>query len=142
MTVTTNLYNKFIQNVGSGIINLETDTFKVALVGPGYTFDPASELYSQIPGGLPQANGYNYGGSNLVNPTFTYQSTGTKWSADNLAFSATGGDIGPALGAVIYDVTAGNKLCCYINFGTPQTITSGNHLLLYFSTDGIVKFSI
>ncbi len=141
MTVTTQFYNNMFGDIASGTINLLSNTIKAMLVN-GYTFNSSHDTKSDLGAvEIPTGNGYNYGGAALSNKALTYASGKTKWDADDVVWNVSGGSVGPATGAVLYDDSStGDKLICYIDFGTAETVASGTDFKLVFNSNGI--FSI
>lgn len=139
MGLTTSNFNKFWENVGNGNINLDTGTFKVMLVKPTFVFDPTYELLSEVSSHeLTAGNGYTAGGLTISNTGFAFDVARdlTVMSGDSITWSASGGDIGPAIGAIMY-CTSGNRLVHYIDFGEEQTAADSTDFQLNFSTYGI-----
>lgn len=138
---TTTPYNKFFEYVGKNVINLNTHVFKLRLVGPSFTFDPTHDVISDIGAvEIPDGHGYVAGGTTIPGTGWAFVDGKTVFSATDMTWTATGGDIGPAVGAVIYDSSASNKLCMYIDFGSPQTASEDTQFKLDFNSNGI--FSI
>ena len=145
MAVTVQPYQSFLTLVGSGTINLSSHTFKIILV-EGYSFDAAhDELADVIASEIPDGTGYTANGHTLVGVTWGYDAGNEqwKWDADNLLLTASGGSIGPASGAIIYDDTAsGDKLCFYIDFGAEEEAEDQVQFLITFNADGLMNLSI
>lgn len=146
MPVTVTPYNNFVEDVARGRINLISDTFKVILVNSGYTFSGAhADLAAVTASQLSTANGYTAGGATLANKTVSYASGVTKWDADDVTWTASGGSIGPATGAIIYDDTStsptADRLVCYIDFGGAQTAGNGTDMKIFFNAAGILNFT-
>lgn len=135
-------YNNFIEDVIRGNINLATHTFKAALVY-GYTFDATHSDFSAITGKLSTGNGYTAPGKNLANITVSFTSGKTKWDADDIIWTASGGTIGPATGVVIYSdtstVPAADRLCFYGDFGAEVSALDGKDLFIALGTLGLVS---
>lgn len=144
MAVTTQFYNSFMEDVGLGRMNFATNVFKVMLVY-NYTYNPAHVQKSQIGGEIAQANGYD-GPEILENTDWGWNEDGgfTRFDADDITWTAVGGDIGPITGAVIYNDTitspSADRLVCYIDFDGEDLITEGSEYKLTFNADGV--FSI
>ena len=142
MAVTVSKFNKLMEHVGKGIIKFNTDTFKAILVN-GYTFDPTDDAITDIgPVEITAGNGYTTGGITLTGLAYAYNVTNNnvKWSANNVVWTATGGSIGPATGAIIVDTTA-NKVVMYIDFGGSQTATDASEFKLMFNSNGILTIA-
>lgn len=132
MAVTLSLFNKTLEYMGDGTIDIDNDTLKVALLND-YTFDGdhinfSSEVsLDEISAG----SGYDAGGASLVNVGWAYDAGDgyTKLTADDVNFTATADSIGPVDGAVVYSETA-DKVLYYIDFGQSYTMDLADELLL------------
>ncbi len=142
MAVTTHFYNNFFKHLGSGQINLVSNTIKAILVN-AYTFDSTDEFKADLGSvELPTGVGYTSGGKELTNKTLNYSVDKTQWDADDLTWSISGGTLGPFTGAILYDDTStGDKLICYIDLGDSVTASAGTDLKLVFATNGILSIS-
>lgn len=142
MAVTTSIYNKFIEHVGKGDVNLGSDTFKIILVY-GYSFNSADDILDDIGSvEIADGNGYTAGGGELTNVTFAYNSSYTKLDADDFSWEASGGTIGNATGAIIYDDTNTDKvLMCYVDFGQTESAGDGTEFKITFNANGIFRIS-
>lgn len=142
MAGTVQGYNKWVEYAMTGVVDMVTDTFKLAVVN-GYVFNAADDVYGDISvSEIAQANGYTSGGYTLNNKTFGYN-TGlgkTKFDADDINIAASGGSIGPFTGAVVYSSTTG-KLFYYIDFGETVTVLDATSYLLVGNTNGFVNIT-
>lgn len=114
-------------------IDYENDTFKIILMGSGFTFDPATDdNYSDVSGSeLSTANGYTAGGATLAGVSVTQNDTTNRCEVtwNNATWTASGGDIGPFVGAIIYDDTVTNDpVIGFIDFGGTYTENNGGTL--------------
>lgn len=124
------LSNHFKFQAYSGNIDFDAHTFKMALMATGFVFNKDTHAtYANVSASeLATANGYTAGGATMSGVTVTEDDTndrcGVTWS--NVQWSASGGNIGPSPGAIIYDDTsADDTVVGYIDFGSDQTATSG-----------------
>lgn len=137
MAVTVNFFNRFYNKLATKAIDLDNDDLKIILMGTGYTFDKdAHHGYSDVSAnelaGSPDY-GYDAGGQSLTGTTVTEDDTNdrTRFTCDDPEWTASGGSIGPAKSAIIYDNTeAGDSLICCIDFGGNVTVPDGSSLLL------------
>lgn len=111
-------------------IDFANDTFKIILMQSGFTFDIDNhEEYADVSGNeLANGNGYTTGGNTLAGVAVTEDDVDDRceitWS--NTTWTAGGGPIGPASGAIIYDDTvAGDPIVGYIDFGADYTQPDG-----------------
>jgi len=133
------VYNSFKQYLGDGTIDMDGDTFKIILLGSGYTPDAAHSQYSNISGNeLANGNGYTTGGQTLSNVVWS-RTTGTvKFDATDPVWTAATFD---ARYAAIYDDTVANDLLvCLIDFGALKSVSAGTFTIV-FHADGIFTLS-
>lgn len=144
MPVTGTKFNKFIEFLGKGTIDLDTNVFKAALVKSTYVFDAAHEDFATSVQAheVAAGNGYTAGGVTLSGVTWAYNSgTGkTVFDCNDPSWTATGGDLGPATGLVVYDSTSG-KLVGFIDFGGAQTAGNSTEFKVAINGAGLVRFS-
>lgn len=126
----TEASNKIKYLLATKVIDFANDTFGVALMQTGFTFDKdAHHHYGDISGDeLATANGYTKGAYELAGVSVTEDDTDdrTEVTWNNATWNASGGSIGPSPGAIIYDKTAASDpIVGYIDFGGDQTQASG-----------------
>ena len=121
------------------VFNLHaTDEIRVALMKSTYNglFDATSQSWSDISSyEITAGGGYDAGGAIMTTTV-----DGTTSTAKFL----TDGDVTwsnatiTAYGAVIYDVTAGNKLIAWLYFGGAQSSSSGNFTVSWTSSSEVI----
>ena len=116
-------------------ISFAADAFKIILMQTGFVFDKDNhEEYADVVGNeLATANGYTQGAKALAGVAVTEDDVDDRceivWS--NVTWTASGGAIGPASGAIIYDDTVANDpIVGYIDFGGDQTQPDGGTVTL------------
>lgn len=137
-------YDEFKLNVTTGLINLSTDTFKVALTNTApvvATHDEFADI-TEIASG----NGYTAGGQDLDSRTWAETGAGTgiwQFTTADEVFTASGGSIGPFRYIVLYsDTSVNDKLVGYLDYGSSISITDGNTFTVdvgaggWFTLDG------
>jgi len=139
------IYANAIKRMLAGEVDLDSDTFKIALVTSSYTpsltaDDQWADISSYEVAGL---YGYTTGGQALANISLTLAGSTVTW--DNTVdptWEASGGDL-IARYAVIYDDTDANKtpVCYCLLDNTPAdiTVTDGNSLIIQFNANGIFQ---
>lgn len=135
-----NMYDTAILKLNTGIIDLDTHTFKCALFlstsnCETETFDELADLTNQVANGF----GYTTGGVALTGVTVTDLAGVTTFDSDEISWVASGGSI-TARFAVIYDDTvAGDPLLCYCLLDTSDvTATDTQELEITIPTTGIL----
>jgi hypothetical protein len=132
MALTQTATNQFKTGLMNGSYNFTSDTFKIALYTAAATLDENTSTYittNEITG-----TGYTAGGNTLtvsVTPT-----TGTSGNIAYISFSNVSwtGAL-TARGALIYDVTNGNKTVCVLDFGADKTSTTTFEVQFPAATD-------
>jgi hypothetical protein len=116
--------------LATGAIDFSGDSFKIILMQTGFVFDKdVHEEYADVSGNeLATANGYTQGSKTLSGVAVTEDDVDDRceivWS--NVTWTASGGAIGPASGAIIYDDTvASDPIVGYIDFNGDQTQPDG-----------------
>lgn len=133
---TFNKFNAFVQEVGDGSINLNSDTLKIMLsnVTPVATNTLLADLTE-----ITAHDGYSAGGT-AVGSTAYSQSSGTgKLTGNAVVFTASGGTIGPFQYAVLYDSTPTSPLKPLIgwwDYGSAVTLNAGETFTVASDTSG------
>jgi hypothetical protein len=117
------------------VINFASDVFKVILMQSGFVYNKDTHaLYGDVLANeLATGNGYTQGTKTLAGVTVTEDDTNDRcavaWS--NVTWTAGGGAIGPASGAIIYDDTATNDpIVGYLDFAGDYTQPDGGTVTL------------
>jgi hypothetical protein len=116
---TYNKFQDFVEQVGLGTHNLNTDTLRVMLTNsaPVATNTVKTDI-TEISAG----NGYTAGGDDITN-TYTESGGTATLAATDVTFTASGGTIGPFQYAVIYnDTAASDNLVCWFDYGSSITL--------------------
>lgn len=141
MAVTISLYNDFTANLIAGFF-VATKAFKLELLNATATFNAVHTTKTQVDNSGAyevSGNGWDLGGEPLANVSISTVTTNdAKLDADDVRVTATGGDIGPASKALLYQATDG-KLVAFIDFGESKTAGVGTDFLVQWSTDGILQ---
>ncbi|MEN6375576.1 MAG: hypothetical protein ABFD75_12480 [Smithella sp.] len=93
MASSITLFNKLTEYLAKGIINLETDTIKLALLTSSWTADATLDIFGDItasPSPEASGSGYTQGGSALTSQTVTLTDSPAKtvFDAADLTFTA------------------------------------------------------
>ena len=113
-----------------GVIDLDTDTIKIALYTSAATLSAATTAYAttnEVVG-----TGYTAGGNTLTGATISSSGTtafvdfnDTTWATATIT----------ARGALIYDSTNANKAIAVLDFGADKTSTAGNFTVQFPTAD-------
>jgi hypothetical protein len=132
MALTQTATNQFKTGLMSGSYNFTTDAFKIALYTGSATLNENTSTYTtdnEVTG-----SGYTAGGNALtvsVTPTTGDSGNIAYISFSNVSWTASL----TARGALIYDVTNGNKTVCVLDFGADKTSTTTFEVQFPAATD-------
>jgi len=106
--------NKFRYLLGLKVINFSSDTFKLIFMEEGFIFNPDTHaVYADVSASEQATNfGYTSGGITMTGGTVTQNDTDDRAyvTFNNVTLTASGGDIGPVCGAIIYDDTVASPV--------------------------------
>lgn len=125
--------NKIKFLLATKAISFSTDTFKIILMNSSYVFNQDTHVaYSNVSSNeLLAGNGYTVGGATLsgVQVTEDLVNDRCRITWNNVTWAASGGAIGPTVGAIIYDDTVAapvNKpIVGFIDFNAIVTQADG-----------------
>lgn len=110
---TFTLYDSVAELIGDGTIDLDNDTFKVALLTSSYSPSAAHDEYTDLTGQVANGSGYTTGGGTLTNVTWTRSNSVATFDSDNYVWTASGGSIGARYAVIYDDTSSGKKLIGY-----------------------------
>jgi hypothetical protein len=144
MAVTATLYNHTVNRFNNGL-NASGDSYIINLYS-AFTFNAANTTKAAAESGatqLPTANGYTQNAKALESVTLNLVTTNdSAFDAADVSWSASGGAIGPARYALIYnDTDADDPPLVYIDLGENKTADAGTPFNVTFNASGIVLFS-
>lgn len=124
----TLIYDSFLDDVMRGNIDVDSDTFKLMLVGSSYTANKGSHTKrSDITGEVSNSGTYTAGGTPVV-ATVT-KDTGLHKVTISFAAATFTGFTGSPRGCVIYKsrggISSADELVCYGDFGSDMVATNG-----------------
>jgi len=127
------LSNKIKYLMGIKAIDFANDSFKIILMASGFVFDKDTHHgYADVSASeLATGYGYTRDTKTLTGVALTEDDTNDRLSVtwSNATWTASGGNIGPTPGAIIYDDTpttpTANPIVGYIDFGGEQTQVDG-----------------
>lgn len=134
------LMNKAKKKIGNGTMNLGASTWRIALVKTLGATPATVSLFSSFTD-VASGNGYSSSGKALGNEawTVTVGGAGTwKFDADDVVWTASGGNITSIKGAVIYASGATPHALCYSTLTASQfTLAQNNTLTVQMAATGI-----
>lgn len=120
-------------NILNGTFDIDSDSFKVALLSSSSNIGAASTTFAGVTGELATANGYTAGGIG-VSLVLAGTTSVTIVFATNPVWTASGGSI-TARWAVLYEV-GGNVLGYVLLDSTPADVTATSGNTLTIDSDG------
>lgn len=128
---TFTFFHEFKGNLGLALINLNTNTFKIALTNTAPTVATDDELADITQ--ISASGGYTAGaGGGYALDSVSWAETGAgtgvwRFTSADEVITASGGDIGPFRYVVLYsDTSTNDKLVGYLDYGAAVTVTDGN----------------
>lgn len=139
MAVTITAYNHTAKLFGNQQVTLST--LKVMLL-LSHTFTATHTNMTGITGNQVSGNGWTSGGETIANVAVTTVTTNdAKLDGDDISKTASGGAIGPADGAVIYDST-GNYPLFYINLDGSHIADETAPFNITWNASGIAVWTV
>lgn len=142
MAATISAYNHALKK----FLNKETDysTLKVMLLNNSASFTAGNTQLTQVTNAGAHevsGNGWTAGGETLANVSITVVNTnGAMIDADDVEVAASGGAIGPAYKAVIYDDTdADDSPLFFIDFGEAKQADEGTPFKIAINASGVMR---
>lgn len=137
---TISFYNQTRQLFADGAVDLAS--LKVMLVN-GYTFAATETAIATAQASEVSGNGWTAGGEAIASAAVTTVNTNEAMlDGANISVTATGGDIGPATGAVIYDSSANDNPLWYIDFEGSETAGDGTPFNITWDANGIARWTV
>lgn len=151
MAVTVSFYDTFIERMGDGSMDMDTDSFKVILMSSGHSFASSHTAKSQVNSNqIASTNGYTQDSTvgELKSVTWNFASSAQTFDAADLTWTASGGSI-TASHAVMYDDTMSTSggdpetdgLVCSINFGQSESAGDATDFKITWDSSGIFKIT-
>lgn len=119
------IYNRFSANLMNGLLDLEGDTIKCALLTSAYTPDKDHAVFGDVSASEVSGTGYTAGGETLATKAVTQDDTNdySYFDSDNPIWT-TATII--ARYAVLYDVTATSNLIAVYDFTEDKSSSAGD----------------
>lgn len=142
---TINLYNHTAKLFANKQVTLTT--LKVQLLNDSATFTASHTALTSVNNSGAyevDGNGWTTGGETLSGVAVTTVTTNdAKLDADDVSVTASGGAVGPAYKAVIYDDTDANDApLAFIDFETSKQADSGTPFNINWDSNGIFTWSV
>jgi len=127
-------YYTFVEDLGKKVHNLNSDTLKIALTNtaPNVSTHTGLADITEISAG----NGYTAGGTAVASNAYSQTSGTAALTGTDVVFTASGGSMGTARYAVLYnDTSTGDKLIQYWDYGSSFTLATGETFTVDFGTN-------
>lgn len=139
MAVTISLYNQATKVLANSEVDLTA--LKLMLLDSDGTFTAADEEIADVDADEVDGNGWDTGGEAVTGAAVTIVTTNdARLDANDVSVEATGGPIGPAENAVLYD-SANDLLLCHIAFGEAKTADAGTNFNVVWDATGIINWT-
>lgn len=137
------MYDSAKEFVGDGTIDFDGQTFKCSLHSSTYNPNIATQsVYADLTGEVANGNGYTTGGLTLSGVTWGQAGGTATFDSNDMSWTATGGNIGPLLYAVVRSTSGSEPLICYTAVSSSNvTITTGSTAIIQISSSGILTLS-
>ncbi len=147
--VSINFYNKFVEYMGEGGIDIDDDTFDIILMNSTHVFTATHDRKTDIGANeIPTGNGYTQGAEVLASITWVESGGVVTWDVADTVWTASGGPIpisGDCTDAVIYSETstipAADLLVCSIDFDGTESAGAGTNFQITYNASGIFTIS-
>lgn len=142
---TFTFFESFVRDLGNGVIDLDTHTFKAMLTNSAPNTD-TGEVKADITE-ISAGSGYTAGGATLASVTWLETGAGTgvwRFTCADFSWTASGGSIGPFRYVVIYDDTPtspADPLVGLLDYGSALTLTDGNTFTVDVGANGLFQAS-
>lgn len=142
MAVTMSLYNHTVKLAANKELTLTT--LKVKLLDNTASFVATDAAVTTVDAAGTKevsGNGWASGGPTLASVAVTTVTTNDAMlDADDVSVTASGGSIGPAYAALVYDATSSKPLI-YIDFGQVQAAGDTTDFKIVWDATGLIKWS-
>lgn len=144
MAVTISLYDHTALRFSNGS-NVAADSYKINLYSTLSFIQAATTKVAAESGATQLATnfGYTQDTKALANVAITTVTTNdAKFDADDVSWTASGGNIGPCQYALVYnDTDADDPPVAFIDFGEAKTANDGTPFNVTWNASGIVSFT-
>lgn len=142
MTASIQVYNHTLRRFTNGA-NSPTDSYKLMLCTSA-TFAASNETLADITKTeVAGANGYTTGGKELTGVAVsTVATSGSRFTADNVVWTASGGAITASKAILYNDTDSDDPPVLMIDFGESKSALDGINFLVAWSTNGILRWAL
>ncbi len=142
------VYNKAKKSIGNATLNLAGTVWRISLVTSASNFATFTiSTFASLTNEIADGNGYSTSGKALTSEVWTVGASAKqyKFDADDVIWTATGGNIASIKGAVIWQSgasTLARKLLCFASLTSTQfTLSTNNTLTIQMNASGILTLA-
>lgn len=142
------VYNLAKKKIGNATIDLSATTYRISLYKSSSNFATLTHsVQNQLTNELTEANGYSSSGKAMASEVWTQGASAKqyKFDADDVVWTATGGNITSIKAAVIWvsaAASANRHVLCFSSLtSTEFTLSSGNTLTIQMNASGILTLT-
>lgn len=138
MAVTITYYDHFLERLGDGGIDIDNDTFNLALLDNTHVFNSADTVFADVSAEeIAAGNGYAANGEALTGVTWITTGNDVKMDANDVVWTAGPAAMATSRFAVLYDITA-DLLMALIDMDADKTPGNGDSLTIQWdAADGV-----
>lgn len=143
MAVTITLYNTAVSKFVDGS-HSASDAYKVELLNNSATFTASDTTKAAVDGSGSyevSGNGWDVGGEATTLSVSLTTTNDATIDATDISVTATGGPIGPAYKALLYNDTDSDHPVAFIDFGEAKTADEGTDFKITWNAAGVVSFT-
>ncbi len=144
MTVTVSAFNHTLQYIAA--VGTDNITPKLQLLSSDAAFDATNTALTDVNNAgayIVGGNGWDSVAEALTLTTSTVTTNDVSIDAADLSVTASGGAIGPASAAVIYDDgDADDAVLFFVTFGEAKQADDTTDFKVTFASDGLMKISV
>jgi len=132
--------NRFFYNLIAGLLDLDTDTFKMAILNNTHSQDKDDDVWSDISANEVSGSNYTAGGETITTPAISQDDTNDKavWDCDDVPWTNVTFTSGRY--ACVYDTTVADTICAIYDFGADKS-PSGDDFTVQINTDGLLSLA-
>ena len=142
------VYNLSKKKIGNATIDLSATTYRIALYKSSSNFATLTHsVQNQLSNEVDSANGYTLSGKAMASEVWTVGASAKqyKFDADDVVWTATGGNITSIKGAVIWvsaAASADRHVLCFSSLTSAEfTLSIGNTLTIQMNASGILTLT-
>ena len=140
---TFTFFESFVRDLGNGVIDLDTHTFKAALTNSAPNTDTGETLSAITE--IANGNGYTTGGVTLASVTWSETGAGTgiwRFTCADFSWTSSGAGMGTFRYVVVYDDTPtspADPLVGVLDYGSALSVPAGSTFTADVGANGLFE---